>query len=416
MATEARRILVTAVEGGTKGIRVDRLDDDALAEAIEMRGLEEQVSEDTSREQRAVVVFVHMMDGDREKRWECVKCERCDGAHDEGFPFCPYCGEGLDEHHAKSEEPDDDEPSVAAVEPRAATPSALAGSSSAIVPAGRASSTMAVVKKAPSGALVRYTIKDLDRAVEEAARLKGVIGVGFWDLGAVIAGVYNNAIWRLRTKEDGKTQRYRTWEQACQEEFKMLHQSALNAMDINRRFAREYAEVHGRSKLTILVRAHSDEDLRELQAKMEAGASVAELKEAAKSKTEHRREAGEPIMRRAQTPEGEVVERPMRLPKKRPDGSSTKKPRTPPPGKTTVAVLEGTKGVSKLWARAPGKLAKVLSDTSELARAIKLGDEPIGVIELKNAVSIYVRIVERDDGLALQWEIGRDSEEAGGAA
>jgi hypothetical protein len=413
-AAAVRRIAVTAVDGHTKGVRIDKLDPVSLEEAIDLRELGDQISEETSLEQRAVVVHLHMMDGDAKGEWECVKCEACDGAFDEGLPKCPYCGVRVE----ADDDGDDGESPTAVVEARASTPSLLSGagaaSSKAIVPVAKIFEppTKAITKATAAG-LMKFTVADLDEAVAHVRDLKGQFGASWWEIGKAIAKVYDNSVWRLRVLKDGRTQAYRTWEQACEQEFGLSHQSALNAMDASKLYSKEYAEKYGRSKLSVIVRAHSEADRKEMERQLESGASLLQIKETAKTKTDESRKRGESIPRRKMLPSGEVVvERAHAAPKKRPDGSTTRPKKKPQPDQITVAAVLGTKGTSKLWASGGAEFPAVLDDASELSRAKKFEDDAVGVIELKNAVSIYVRLIEKDGGLAMQWTIGREKSSA----
>jgi hypothetical protein len=410
---EVRRLSGTAIEGHTKGVKADRLSDEALDLAIKERQID--VGADASRDQRAAAIFTYMMEGDAAKKWECILCKLCDGSSDESLSYCPYCGDGLED--------DDDVDDSGGFAPEAltvrATPSALSGGGlitkvRETIPQSQAMAipkpqTMAIVKPKAPGGLAKFTIKDLDQAANVVAGLKGHVGTAWWEIGQAISKIYANNVWRLRMKSDGRTRAYNTWEVACLAEFDLPHQSALNAMDTFRRYPKEYAAKYGVSKMTVLVRLHDDATRQEIQRLMESGSTVKELKAVAKEKTEEKREKGEPITRRQQLPSGEIVHRPMKLPQKRPDGSTTRKPKTVPGATITVAAIEHTKGESKMWMLPSGAdISKTLSDVATLKRAKTLDDDPVAVIPLKNAANIYIRLVERDDGIEVLWTVGRE--------
>lgn len=358
----------------SEGIIVAKLSEQALKAAVKNLGLD--VAAGAPLAEMAMAVFGNQKAGEEKKDFECILCNVCGGESDENLDSCPYCGDGDEAKPADGEavEPkEDDEEGHDSVPPPAALaavpPTTLAGAPSKAVPGGKKPPSVASLAVVQGGKLGTYKEKDLDHAVKEVIKYKGSAGAAYWDLGHSIAEIYEKDLWKLRTSEEKPQGVYRTFEAFCNAELQMQPMSALSAKDIAQRYTRDVAEKFGRSKMTFLVRA-DDLDRPALEQLVKSGASKAQVAKRAKEL-----KAGKPVVERT--------------------GKVRKPPEATRPAKkdtiTAIALLEASQTIP-LWKKPAGKLEKTLLDTRALTRAKKLGDEPVGRLELPNGVCLYVTV------------------------
>jgi hypothetical protein len=307
-----------------------------------------------------------------------VQCDKCHGWSDPSVgDGCPFCGEG------------DDAPPV---------PTAIAGAPKKI-PTPQEEPTMktdvaiapedkplrALERKMP--AVLPETVaassaaqnKALDAAVQDVKKLQRDFHANAWDVGRALTRIYEADLWKARVDESGAV-RYKNFEAFTREELDIGRKYAQDLLRIASRFTREDVLARGTTALRLVIQA-PEEHQAELLGKLQAGAPRSEIE------AEVRQVSSGPV--KVTQPGGGTIER------KRP----TKKPARPAPvpklaeGQITIAVVEGKKQLSKLYAKPTGK-----NDANNLRAATCLEDVPWGYLDLSNDVRMFFTIVQAPSG------------------
>ncbi len=317
---------------------------------------------------------------------DLVTCDVCNGDSDPGLDLCPYCGiEEADVAIATTA------PSAASAPTNGATPAVntetkeeavmqtetiangkstngkAKGEAKKAAKKGAAKpakvgqqelpATEALVTRSAAGTLA--AAPELDRAVTRVKELKGAAAVGYWALGAYIkVEIFEKQLWKQRTDAAGKVA-YKTggFEAFVRTELGMTVQNAYKLMDVAAHFDEEQVRKFGTSKLALVLRAPKEDQDRILAGiesgalkGVNAGTLKGEVNKARAAKGETRRETG-----RKPTPAG-------------------KKPKM----KITIASLEGRKKIELF--------VKPEKRSDDPKRAKRIGDHPVGTLELENGV------------------------------
>jgi hypothetical protein len=299
------------------------------------------------------------------------------------------------EESAEPDGDDDEGPNdIVATAMATTAPSFLAGGSPA------ASQKLVKLERSPDK-ITKVTVKDLDAAVAKVVESKGKAGLAYYDLGLTIRDIKDRMLWKLRTRAGGE-QMYRNWEQFCASELKMIPQSALNAIDLTRNITREMAEKYGRSKMTFLVRAHTDDEKKEVLAAIEGGASKRQLAEAEKDRNAKKRAAGEKVTVpwSSGRPEDKNEDGTPRMVSKTLP-ASTRPPKQKPTQVTAVLVPDKEYDLAFFERPRTGSIVEAFSGESPLAPAKSPRDFSETIIaeaELVNGITAYVSVWVNADG------------------
>jgi len=319
---------------------------------------------DTSDEKAAVNLYSRYLKEVGGDSGKLLECEFCKGRAPQRIKECPYCPEQAS--GAKATDPTEAKKIMTTTATTKADPKAATGSKAnlAVVQGGKALA-------APEPSLVGKTAKDLDRAVQEVFALKTKSAMGMWELGAKIAEIHDQQLWKLRG-EDGKP-RYKTAEAFVTAELNMSVTHAWNLMDISRKFTAEDVKKFGTSKLGLLLQA-PEEARPAIQQRIEQGASknvvAQEVRKANKGRTTTTTKRG---------PNAGKV--------------SAKSEKARPAKKLlTIANVLG-KQTLPMYAKATMK-----GDKKDWTRAKKLSEVPTCVMELENDVKQTFTLIEHGDG------------------
>lgn len=173
-------------------------------------------------------------------------CSTCGGESDVNDAACPFCGDGeVDVGSAPA--------TVPATSGKAATEAP---------PEPEAPVIRRVVKRsieAPLPPPIPTQIVSLPRTEEaldqQVAVVRSLIvrtADSLWELGTTLRGIFDEALWRVRRKEDG-SETYSSWGQFCEAEFGFSHGYSLRLMDVSREFSREQVRSIGASKLHLTI-------------------------------------------------------------------------------------------------------------------------------------------------------------------
>ncbi len=245
------------------------------------------------------------------------------------------------------------------------------------------------------------TVEDLDRAVERVAKLRSEMAVNAWELGHEIAQMHQRKLYLQRRDEDGKP-KYKSWTQFVSAELGMTVQHSLLLADVAKAFTRSEVEKYGVSKLSIMIRV-SDDKRAELLEAADAGATRNEIQEAAKGHTIERDtgRGGFAGGAEAGAPRGKGG---TKIPDEKKGRKASKKD-------TKQAAALGAKG------RPAGSVTAVLAQPrmriplyvrgSEEKRAKKIGDDPVGEVELVNGQKLKIKPALSPSGLVAVIEVVR---------
>jgi hypothetical protein len=360
------------------GIIVDKVKRETIVESQKKHS--QEIEDDSTTEQLAVqlwTVFEPLPTADK------VRCMECCGIGPEADENCGYCG------HDEGE----------AIE---AAPAAPAATVTPITEAKDMKKVTAAAEEAPkgkgkkdkkattnghvSGAIVPaddtkassevQTVGQLDEAVKNVQTLKGNMASGGWALGAAIQDIYKRGLWKLRGEVNDKGKfkaRWASFEAFCNAELSMTPQHARTLMDVSSNYSEAQVRAWGTTKLGLVLSA-PPEDRPRIQQRVEEGAAASEVRDEVK-KT--KRKKGHSAASRAGDKRGGKTGQ---------KGKAVKQ--------ITVASILGTQTV-RLYKK-PDSMKGVELD--KLPRAKKLGDQPIGVLELANDVRMMFSVSENTNG------------------
>lgn len=304
---------------------------------------------------------------------DLADCDVCGGVSDVRLDACPFCGvgEGTDNGAAAN--------SAEKEQANVATTTGTKGGKSkgkadkgakAAKPNGAAAKAAkppkAAIVKVPEALPVGVTVEKLDHAVADVSRLKGEAGVAGWALGKKIAEIYDGQLWKARTHADG-TPMYKHWNQFCQGELNMVPGNAYNLMDVAKAFTADQVQALGTTKLGFILKAPPEAQPQLLEAA--ATHSKRELEKKVAAVKTGRRDTG-----RKATPAGVPGAK----------GLKSKK------DNITVAAIAKKHTVPLFCKPERGQ------EPSKRAR--KLGDVPVGWLDLTNGVTAKFAVIEGTSG------------------
>lgn len=333
---------------------------------------------------------------------ELADCDVCGGTSDVNLPRCPFCGVGEDEPTATAAKPAS-APNTTAAKP-AATPNSNGKKEAPMASAkgsddkGKASkgkskkgepptkadalakpekaAKVIVVEPLPEG----VTVQALDKGVAEVQRLKGEAGVGMWALGRKIAELYDQQQWKARMTAES-TPAYKSWNAFVVAELGMTAANAYSLMDVAKAFTADDVRAFGTTKLGLVLQAPEEKRPALLEAaKTHSTRDLQKKVQEAKPKDGKKRETGR---------------------KATPAGTGGGKAASKKSDKIAVAALLKSATIPLFCkperGQEPAKPAK------------KIGDQPVGMLDLANGVRLYVALTEKADGtLALKAVFKRD--------
>lgn len=291
------------------------------------------------------------------KQEDLTACDNCDGVSDLNLDTCPFCGYG-------------DQPifggKVGNGAPVEAKPEK----------AKNGKAELAKASDAPEPLPEGVTAEALDAALEEVAKLKREGAVNYWHLGKALADIHERQLWKARADKKGAPI-YKSWNQFCDGELEMTPANAYNAIDVAKHFTEKQLLAIGQSKLAVILRAPEDKQpkLLEIAQKTsfrEVQQRVTEAKQAAGG---HRRGAAQTGRKKVHAPANKAAK------------------------SITVASILKDHTVA-LYCRPEGKEAPS-------KRAKKIGDVPVGWLELERGIKALFTLVDTDKGLALKVRFKR---------
>lgn len=266
----------------------------------------------------------------------------------------------------------------------------------------------------PTG--LRYTAADLDRYVEEVRGFY-VAGAAAWIVvGKKLLYADEHKIWKLREKAD-RHAAYTAFWQWAEREVGIPKARAYEMMKVAKTFTVEQVEHYGKTMLSLVasmpVEMHAD-----LLTDVDAG-KLKTLGMKAKVQ-KHRAETGHvrgddgAKQTRTHAATAARVEKMAKAKAVNEKAETARLKRaekgkeTPPlKDKVTVASIDGTKTI-KLYAR-PSSMRNI--DWKALKRAKGISDAPFGKLELANEVTMFLSVVETNDGWKIIANTRRDNEE-----
>lgn len=296
-------------------------------------------------------------------------CDTCGGFCVDEDPACPFCGDdpeasprtSAEDAEKKNTETTKKENHTMQTEttktPSPKKPRKNAKATTALATTSTTALEGVVVN--PEKGMSQYTVLDLDAGVESCrAALMTTVSAAY-QFGLRCKDLYEKELWKLRTDKEGKPV-YTNFKKFCAEELGVSHTWAFSAMDITG-FTPEQVDAIGTSKLALVLRAPEGQREKLFEA-AEKGATKEELtKKLAKLRAKANGSNGAEV-----EPEEDPRRKAMTLRIK--------------PGKKTVAFMKKPE---------KGK---------EPESAKKLGDQPWLAVELGNDCSLFVRLVQKEDG------------------
>jgi hypothetical protein len=372
------------------GIYIDRVDRNRILATLKAYNAIVESSDSTN--QLAVQLFGIY---DRLPIQNKIRCTKCKAVASKELDVCPFCG-----HDEGDDLPDVPEVGVVAGNGNGEGSNHEAHMTETLIEGtvkvkkkkkaahgaesnGAGDVAVVVDDLQTSGTLL--TERELDQAIRNVEKLKVDYTGCYWQIGRMIGEIHDQQLWKLRleTNEKGKAvARWKTWESFCNAELRMSPKSAGRAMNVSAQFSEDQVRLWGRSKLDLV-----------LQAPVEARPALIEKIKAGSSKREVEEE-----VRKGKAESGFV--RPSRAV----DGRGGKTSETQTKGKqsTKIMVANILGSVTVKAYKKPASLKDV--DWKEQARAKKLADQPIGVLELTNDVSMFIMLTESAAG-ELQYKV-----------
>lgn len=363
------------------GIHIDKIDRNRIIAALKEHNRDVDGSDST--QQLAVQLFGVFKDLSYKDK---VRCTQCKGVANKELDVCPFCGhdegDDLPEPGASvGETKEEAQMTTTEEKPKKKKKKEHAETNGAAV--------AAVPDDLQASSSLR-TERELDQAVANVEKLKVDSAGSYWQMGHQIAEIHTLGLWKLRVEvnEKGKTKaRWSTWEAFCNAELKMTPKSANAVMDVAKGFTEDQVRLWGRSKLNLVLQAPPETRAAILE-KVTTGASKREIeKEVRKGKAD----AG--------------YTRPSRGVRGGKTSATQKQKGTKQIVVANILGLQTVKCYKK-----PASLKNV--DWKEQPRAKKIGDVPIGVLQLANDVSMFITMTESAGG-ELQYKVQtlRDEEE-----
>lgn len=429
------------------GFIVDKIDGEVMRAYVQKNELENVVDiDETVPDEQLGISLALYFTGLNIPVKKQVRCDACHGVSSADEETCPFCGDGGSDDASEDE---DEEEEVAAAKSDESQPDAVAAvddeddepveaaaaddeddeegedeeeaedpdggddaeeeeEAVAAAPAKKTkkkgTSKMATTEAVVNGAATKktskgltkggsvgmaVTAKDLDRAVAEVIELKSNAAESYWHLGKKLIEINEKQLWKLRVKENGKAA-YNGFDAFCQHELNMSANHAYKAIQCAQGYETpdEVREL-GHTKAALLLQA-APEDRKKLTAKAKAGATKRQLEKDVK---ESRAKKGGPLSAKQQSKAGAKA------------AVSKAKTAALRSEKISIANIEGLKTV-KLYKKPDSLRGVVFTD---LPRAHKLSDQPIGRYEMTNGVVQYFTILAKDGELVIRIETRREA-------
>lgn len=230
----------------------------------------------------------------------------------------------------------------------------------------------------------------LDRAVAEVQKLKSAASACGWDLGRKIAEIFDKQLHKNRPDENGDP-KYKHWNSFCQVELAMSPANAYMLMDISKAFTREHVLTYGTTKCGIAIKAPPEDQtkLLEMAGRRSKREMAVEVQKAREKAGLTKRDTGRKEVKSA----GQVNK-----------GGRAKAVKAAGGDKITVASLLQAYTIPLF--QKPEKRGAVLT---EGPRAKKLGDKPMGVLDLPNGVRLWLLVTASAAGeLQIKAHFKRD--------
>lgn len=379
---------------GLYGFKIAELDIEALRAAIKAKKLEDKPGLDPANddpEQLAVALAGYFEDlklPDDDK----TECEECLGVAPDEYEDCPFCGcNGEVDPDEKDEEAeavaDENEPTV--------EPGKASEQKNGKAPKAEKSAETALTKPVVHQGEV-LTEKNLDEEIAEVQRLRTAELTSHWALCQKIRQLHESRLWTLRL-ENGK-QRWTTWESFCLGELNMTPVAALSYVEVAKNSTEKQVVKLGTSKAYLLLKA-APEDRKGLEEKLDKG----EIKTARELKThvkESRAKAGDRLLDNPQKRGGAKGA-------KKKNAKLAKAKAATDAGKLTISQILGKSTVALY--KKPASLRGV-TDFTTLKRAMKIGDAPIGKLELQNEVTLHFAVKLMGKGLVIEVNAVRETD------
>lgn len=239
------------------------------------------------------------------------------------------------------------------------------------------------------------TVADLDTAVNEVHDLKSRGAALAWQLGKKIKDIADKQLWKLRTQRDAtgkEVPRHKTVDQFFEAELGIGRHHAYKLMDVSGAYSEREVMQQGSTKLSLLL-SLPDTERAPLNEQVAAGQPLPSVRQLKKGVQE--KKAGHVTPTRGGKPDRLVKAR-----KAKADKPSTTR--------ITTVALDGVQKVKLFKTEATdGKLGKL--DFNELAASKRVGDRPVGKLELSNHATMYFRLVQSAAGeLVLKVWASRD--------
>ena len=313
------------------------------------------------------------------KEDDAGECENCLGICPMDLERCPFCG------HSEA----DNVPPAHPVPVPAAEPEPVKSTSLTVVKGGKGKATKGAkteakpddkaIVVAPSSDLKSsssiLTERELDEAVADVSKLKGMAAASAWALGRRIKDIYDN-LWQLRRGDDGKP-RYKGFEAFVVTELQMSPTNARNLMDVAAHYTEAQVIAFGTRKLKLILEA-PDEDQPALLEKA-GDLSKRELEEQVrqiKKEKGHVRPGRDGVVR---------------------EGAGEKGGRKPREEKVTIASFT-PRMIVKAFAK-PASIRNLTEESfAKMKRAKKISDTPWGVADYENGVQLMIELRDKGTG------------------
>jgi len=425
MATTTVQAAVKGRRNGIGGFYVGRVDAAVMRRWVSAHGLDLGLDIATAgSEEIALALALHF--GKTVAMTDQVRCDNCNGISSSSEEACPFCGdegevdtESADEDEGDADEgdaddadededeededeedegdadEDEDEGDADADEDEdegdadelvaAAAPVTAAKKPAAKKPAAKEEGDMGTngaMTVAANGAMTG-SAKALDKAVADVKRLLSDSHERYYEFAQKVLEIQTKQLWKLRRGDDGKAQKYKSWESFVLAELGMSVAHAWNAIETANHYksAAEINEVGGKTKAALLLRVVPQER-EKLKEKAKAGATKRELQKAV---DESRKKYGSPKTSQQAKAGAKAGEKKKAAAEAKAAKSAER---------ITVANITGSRAIKLYKKPASLKGLQWPPDT----RATRIGDQPFGRLELQPGVVQYFSVVKRESG------------------
>lgn len=377
---------------GIYGFKIAELKLEALRAAIKAKKLEKELGLDPTDDnpEQLAVALAGYFEGLKLPDDDKTECEECLGVAPDEFEDCPFCGCNgeVDPDDAEDEEVVATADSEPAIEPEPKNGKVAKAEK-------KAEAETALVKPVVHQGEV-LTEKNLDEEIAEVQRLRTAELSSHWALCQKIRQLHESRLWTLRL-EKGK-QRWSTWESFCLGELNMTPVAALSYVEVAKNSTEKQVVKLGTSKAYLLLKA-APEDRKGLEEKIDKG----EIKTARELKThvkESRAKAGDRLLDNPQKRGGAKGA-------KKKNAKLAKAKAATDAGKLTISQILG-KSTVPLYKKPPS--LRGVTDFTTLKRAMKVGDTPIGKLELQNEVTLHFAVKLMGKGLVVEVNAVRETD------